>query len=186
MGLARGFPRLPAQRVAHVPRFRRADAALDIASGLAPLWHARASDSAHARLMDRAIDLADEQGIQTAALAEVLLWSGVIGIRVLDTDRADHYLERLKRGEEQARALADDRLIMLAAHCRVTTTVMTRDIERGVRATEEGLDIADAPWRGLLDQPLRSRRGSVGGIRGRAGQGCDAGTCCAGQRSAVG
>ena len=121
---------------------RRADAALDIASGLAPLWHARASDSAHARLMNRAIDLADDRGIQTAALAEVLLWSGVIGIRVLDADRADHYLELLKRGEEQARALADDRLIMLAAHCRVTTTVMTRDIERGVRATEEGLDIA--------------------------------------------
>ncbi len=120
----------------------RAEAALDLLTALAPYWDARASHSAHARLLNRTIELAEELDVRSAALAEALLWSGLLGIRVLVTDRADRYVDRLKRGEKRAHELGDDRLIMLAAHCRGLTTVMTGDIERGLQAMAEGLDIA--------------------------------------------
>lgn len=121
---------------------RRLEPAFDLLAALAPYWDSRASQSAHFRLLGRAIDLADERGVQSAGLAEALLWSGLIGIRVLITDAADRYVERLKRGEESARELADDRLMMLAAHCRTLTTVMTGEVERGIQATNDGLGIA--------------------------------------------
>jgi predicted ATPase/DNA-binding CsgD family transcriptional regulator len=128
----------------------RAEAALDLMTALAPYWDARASHSAHSRLLDRAIELAETQDIRSAALAEALLWSGVIGIRVLVADGLDRYVDRLTRGEDLARVLEDDRLIMRALHCRVLTTAMTRDLKRGERAAIEGLDIArrrgDAYW----------------------------------------
>jgi predicted ATPase/DNA-binding CsgD family transcriptional regulator len=120
----------------------RVEPALELLAALAPYWDARAAHSAHGRLLDRAIELAEESGTQSAAFAEALLWSGLMGIRVLVTATADRYAGRLKRGEELARQLADDRLIMLAAHCRVLTTVMTGDVERGVQATADGLEIA--------------------------------------------
>jgi len=123
-------------------RSERAERALDLMTALAPYWGARASYSEHSRLLDRAIDLAEAQGIRSAALAEALLWSGLIGIRVLVADGLDRYVDRLTRGEELARALGDERLIMRALHCRVITTAMTRDIDRGERAAGAGLEIA--------------------------------------------
>jgi predicted ATPase/DNA-binding CsgD family transcriptional regulator len=120
----------------------RAAEALDLAAGLAPYWDARAAHSAHSRLLDRAIDLGVESGLQPAALAEALLWSGLMGIRVLITDRADFYVERLKRGEELARESGDERLLLLAANCRALTTMMTGDVERGLQAVAEGLELA--------------------------------------------
>ncbi len=116
--------------------------ALELVAGLAPYWDARAAHQAHSRLLDRAIDLATESDIQSAALAEALLWSGLMGIRVLVADRADLYVERLDRGEEWARQFGDDRLLMLAAECRLLTTLMTGNFERGAQATTEGLEIA--------------------------------------------
>jgi predicted ATPase/DNA-binding CsgD family transcriptional regulator len=121
---------------------RRAEPALDLAAALAPYWDARAAHSAHSRLLDQAIELAAEADIQSAAVAEALLWSGLMGIRVLITETADRYVDRLKRGEQLARKLADEPLILLAAHCRVLTTIMTGDVAGGVQATAEGLDIA--------------------------------------------
>ena len=120
----------------------RVEPALDLVSGLAPYWDSHAANSAHSLLLDRTIELAAEADSQSAAAAEVLLWSGLMGIRVLVTDSADQYVERLKRGEELARRLADDRLIMLAANCRIQTTMMTGDVERAVQANAEGLEIA--------------------------------------------
>ena len=128
----------------------RAEAALDLIAALAPYWDARAPHAAHTRLLDQAIELAEGKGIRSAALAEALLWSGVIGIRVLVADGLDRYLERLNRGEELARALGDDLVIMHALRCRVLTTPMTRDLKRGMQATAEGIDIArrrgDVRW----------------------------------------
>ncbi len=121
---------------------RRAGPALDLAVALAPYWDARAAHVAHSRLLDQAIELAVAADLQSAAVAEALLWSGLIGIRVLSTETADRYVDNLKRGEELARKLTDERLVLLAAHCRVLTTVMTGDVEGGVQATAEGLDIA--------------------------------------------
>lgn len=120
----------------------RADSALDLLVGLAPYWDARASHPAHARLLDRAIELADGLRVRSAAFAEALIWSGTLGIRVLSRETADRYVDRLKRGEELAAELVDDRLLMLAAHCRVLTTVMTGEFERGVQAAADGLAIA--------------------------------------------
>lgn len=122
--------------------YRRAEPALDIAAALAPYWDARAGHAAHSRLLDETIKLAAESGIQSAAFAEVLLWSGLLGTRVLFTETADRYAGLLKQGEELAHKLADERLILLAAHCRVLTTAMTGDVAGGVQATAQGLDIA--------------------------------------------
>ena len=120
----------------------QAEAALDLLAALGPYWDARAPHAAHTRLLDQAIELAEGQGIRSAALAEALLWSGLIGIRVLVADGLDRYLERLNRGEELARALGDDLLILHALRCRVLTAPMTGDLKRGVQATAEGIDIA--------------------------------------------
>jgi predicted ATPase/DNA-binding CsgD family transcriptional regulator len=121
---------------------RCAEPALDIAASLAPYWDARAGHAAHSRLLDETIELASESGTQSGAFAEVLLWSGLLGIRVLSTETADRYAARLKQGEELAHKLADERLILLAAHCRVLTTAMTGDVAGGLQAAAQGLAIA--------------------------------------------
>ena len=129
----------------------RAEKRSSLVAGLAPYWDARAAHQAHS-LLDRAIELGAESDIQSAALAEALLWSGLMGIRVLVTERADLYVERLKRGEEWARQFGDDRLIMLAAECRLLTTLMTGDFERGAQATTERAGDRPAKRRAVLDQ----------------------------------
>ena len=89
----------------------RAADALDLLTGLAPFWNARASHAAHSALLDKAIGLAQAQDIRSGQLAEALLWSGLMGLRVLLPARKAEYIERLTRGEELARSarrLPDD------------------------------------------------------------------------------
>ena len=140
--LARGRARLPAQRAAAVPGLWARPRSARAGGGASALLGRPRGTPGPQRLLDRAIDLATESDIQSAALAEALLWSGLMGIRVLVADRADLYVERLDRGEEWARQFGDDRLLMLAAECRLLTTLMTGNFERGAQATTEGLEIA--------------------------------------------
>jgi predicted ATPase/DNA-binding CsgD family transcriptional regulator len=120
----------------------RATEALDLLAGLAPFWNARAAHPAHSALLDKAIGLAQAQGISSRQLAETLLWSGLMGLRVLVPDRKAEYLERLTRGEELARSIGDSEAILHALHCRILASPMTGELERAARLADEGLERA--------------------------------------------
>ena len=116
--------------------------ALDLLTGLAPFWNARASHAGHSALLDKAIGLAQAQDIRSGQLAEALLWSGLMGLRVLLPDRKAEYIERLTRGEELARSLDDSRLILRALHCRISVVAITGEFKRAAQDVEEGLAVA--------------------------------------------
>jgi predicted ATPase/DNA-binding CsgD family transcriptional regulator len=120
----------------------RAADALDLLTGLAPVWNARASHSVHSALLDKAIALAQAQGVRSGQLAEALAWSGLMGLRVLLPDREAEYIDRLTRSEELARSVGDSRAILLALHCRILASTMTRDFRGAAQAVGEGLERA--------------------------------------------
>ncbi len=120
---------------------RTADA-LDLLTGLAPFWNARASHAAHTALLDKAIGLAQAQEIRSGQLAEALLWSGLMGLRVLLPARKAEYIERLTRGEELTRSLGDSRMILRALHCRISVSAITGEFKRAAQEVNEGLAVA--------------------------------------------
>ncbi len=120
---------------------RPADA-LDLLTGLAPFWSARASHAAHSALLDKAIGLARAQDIRSGQLAEALLWSGLMGLRVLLPENKAQYVERLTRGEELARSLGDSRMILRALHCRISVCAITGEFKRASLDVAEGLELA--------------------------------------------
>jgi predicted ATPase/DNA-binding NarL/FixJ family response regulator len=121
---------------------QRAADALDLVTGLAPFWNARASHAAHSALLDKAIGLAHAQGIRSGQLAEALNWSGLMGLRVLLPDRRAEYLDRLARGEELARSVGDPLLILHALHCRILVSMIVNETGRAAQAADEGLELA--------------------------------------------
>jgi predicted ATPase/DNA-binding CsgD family transcriptional regulator len=121
---------------------QRATDALDLLTGLAPFWNARASYPAHGTLLDKTIELAQAQGIRSGQLAEALIWSGLMGLRVLLPDRKAEYMDRLAQGEELARSVGDPQVILHALHCRILVTAITREVKRAARAVTEGLERA--------------------------------------------
>ena len=121
---------------------QRAADALDLLTGLAPFWNARASHAAHTALLDKAIGLAQAEDIRSGQLAEALLWSGLMGLRVLLPDRKAEYIERLNRGEELARSLGDSRLILRALHCQISVSAVTGEFKRAAQDVDEGLAVA--------------------------------------------
>ncbi len=121
---------------------QRAADALDLLTGLAPFWNARASHPAHTALLDEAIGLAQAQGIRSGQLAEALLWSGLIGLRVLLPANKAEYVERLTRGEELARSLGDSRTILRALHCRISVSAITGEFKHAAQDLDDGLAIA--------------------------------------------
>jgi predicted ATPase/DNA-binding CsgD family transcriptional regulator len=120
----------------------RAAEALDLLSGLAPFWNARAAHPAHSALLDKAIGLAEAQGVRSRQLAETLNWSGLMGLRVLVPHRKLEYIDRLTRGEELARSIGDSELILHALHCRILVSPMIGELDRAVLAADEGLERA--------------------------------------------
>jgi predicted ATPase/DNA-binding CsgD family transcriptional regulator len=120
----------------------RAADALDLLTGLAPFWNARASHAAHSALLDKAIGLAQAQDLRSVQLSEALLWSGLMGLRVLLPANKAEYIERLTRGEELARSLGDSRMILRALHCRISVCAITGEFERAALDADEGLAIA--------------------------------------------
>ncbi len=120
----------------------RAADALDLLTGLAPFWNARASHAGHTALLDKAIVLAQAQDIRSGQLAEALLWSGFMGLRVLLPANKAEYIERLTRGEELARSLGDSRIILRALHCRISVSAITGEFKRAAQDINEGLTVA--------------------------------------------
>ena len=120
----------------------RADAALGLLAGLAPYWDSREPHPAHTQLIDRVIEMAERYDTDQAALARALLWSGLLGMRVLRTAGQAKFQERLRRGTDLARSLDDGSLLLLALHCQSLTIPMSGDAERAAGATAEGLELA--------------------------------------------
>ena len=120
----------------------RANAALGLVAGLAPYWNNREPRPAHTQLLDRVIELAEGQQTDMADMARALLWSGLLGIRVLHRAGQAKFRERLRRGADIARSLGDDSLLLLALNCQTLTSPMTGDAERAAGAAAEGLELA--------------------------------------------
>jgi predicted ATPase/DNA-binding CsgD family transcriptional regulator len=126
---------------------QRADEALDLAAALAPQWVNRALDPAYAQLLERAIEMAEQQDNHTGALAEAWTWSARLGLQVVTPERADVLVERLGQAEALARSLGDDDRLLPVLE--VITFVTWRStwgkdvpIERPKAAISEGLEVA--------------------------------------------
>jgi predicted ATPase/DNA-binding CsgD family transcriptional regulator len=120
----------------------RVDEALDLLAGLAPIWANRALEPAHRRLFEQTIEMAETHGRENGALAEALISSALLGIRVLAADRRDVFVERLSRGEELARQLGDDERVLRALDCWTRVAPMTGERARALAAISEGLELA--------------------------------------------
>jgi predicted ATPase/DNA-binding CsgD family transcriptional regulator len=129
------------------------DAALDLACGLASLWGMRGYYDAQAQLLDRALKLGENT--ETVAYANALLWSGYLGFEHIPTADPAVLVERLERGEAIARRLGDDETLLRALAHWLVVTPYTGDIERAVRASAEGLDLAERTghyrWLGQIE-----------------------------------
>jgi predicted ATPase/DNA-binding CsgD family transcriptional regulator len=121
---------------------QRVGEALDLLNGLAPQWVRRGYEPAHRRLLERTIHLAELQPTPTSALAEALIWSALLEIRVLSGDGVEGYVEQLDRGEQIARSIDDSNTLLRALDCAARVAPMTADHERAVAAIAEGLELA--------------------------------------------
>lgn len=93
-------------------------------------------------MLDKAIGLAQAQRIRSGQLAEALVWSGLMGLRVLLPANNAEYIERLTRGEDLARSLGDSPIILRALHCRISVSAITGEFNRAALAVDEGLALA--------------------------------------------
>ncbi len=121
---------------------RRADQALDLFNGLAPIWAKRPLEAAHRRVIERTIYLAEHDGRTNAALSEAWAWSAVLQLRVLVPDRPDTCVERLRRAEAMARSVGDDVRLLHALICRIMVAPMTGDMAGATAAISEGLNLS--------------------------------------------
>ena len=126
----------------------RPDLAADLLSGLLPYWHARGFHPVHHAQLERTLALATHAELRTAGQAEALLWSGLVGARVLSGGDHSRHSDQLRHGEELARSLADERLILLALHHRILAAPMTGELAHVGTMLQEGVELArrlDAP-----------------------------------------
>ena len=142
--------------------------AAELAAALAPYWNARGCHPAYQAMLDRAAELGEVHGIGTAALAEVQLWSGLIGIRARTAPDTTRYRDRLAQGEELARALGDDRLILHALSHRGHAAPMTGELASFPELLAEGLTRATA-----LAEPCWLARFGLAAARMAAVSGAD-------------
>jgi predicted ATPase/DNA-binding CsgD family transcriptional regulator len=120
----------------------RADEALDLVDAVAPHWVNRAVEPTHRQLLETAIGMAEQRGMQTSALAQAWTWSALLGLRVLTPEGAELLVERLERAEQLARSLADDSVLLLVLDSWTRVPYMTGDRERAMAALAEGLELA--------------------------------------------
>jgi predicted ATPase/DNA-binding CsgD family transcriptional regulator len=120
----------------------RVDQALDLFNGLAPIWANRPLEAAHRRLIERTIELAEDDGRRVAALSEAWAWSALLQIRVLAPDRPDTFVERLRQAEALARSIGDDGRLLHALLCRIRVAPMTGGLARATAALSEGLELS--------------------------------------------
>jgi predicted ATPase len=132
-----------------------ADEAIDIAAGLAPLWEARGYAAAYEKLLERTVQLGARSGAATIAHANVLLWSGLLGLRHHTAVERTELVDRIRRGEELARARHDDRTVLRALTHWMRAMPYTGDLERAHAASSEGLELAtrtgEDRWLGTIE-----------------------------------
>jgi predicted ATPase/DNA-binding CsgD family transcriptional regulator len=131
------------------------DAALDLACGLASLWSMRGYYAPQAELLERALKLGANAETPTLGYANALLWSGFLGFEHGTAADPAVLLDQLERGEALARGLGDDATLLRALAHWLVVTPYTGDIARAVRASEEGLELAERTghyrWLGQIE-----------------------------------
>ncbi len=102
-------------------------------------------DPVYEELLERTLKLGANREAASAAYANVLIWSGLLGLRHRPTEQQVERVElvdRLQRGEELARALGDDQTLLRALVLRMRSTPYTGDFARAQAASAEGLELA--------------------------------------------
>ena len=142
------------------------DEALELIAGSAPLWDVRGFHAAHAAVTERALALVRERPVVSAAHADVLLWSALLGLRHGGPVSPDELADRLRRGEEMARTLGVEASIIRALEFWMLSAPYTGEFGRALEAAQEGLARAaispDEPWLGRI-QVLAGMLAHVGG-----------------------
>ena len=133
----------------------RADEAIDLTAGLLPLWSMRGYYLAQEHLVERAIRAGDAAGIASIAYANVLLWSGRLGLQLGASVDRDALLDRMRRGEALARELDDTSTVLRALANRMLAVPYTGNVRDAQAASEEGLElaarVADQRWLGRIE-----------------------------------
>ncbi len=133
----------------------RADEAIDLVAGLVPLWSTRGYYAAQERLVERTLELGDAAGAASIAFANVLLWSGRLGLQQGGTVDRDVLVSRMQRGEQLARELNHTATILRALAYRMLAVPYTGNVADANEASEEGLELADRAgeqrWLGRLE-----------------------------------
>jgi predicted ATPase/DNA-binding NarL/FixJ family response regulator len=123
-----------------IERARTADA-LELLAALAPHWDT-GSYIEYQHLMDDVIEQAESREMNASGLAEALLWSALLRLRVLKSDGQEHALRQLRRGSQLADQLRDDRLRFMGLSIEMQTAPMTGRMDRCFDAGHEGLELA--------------------------------------------
>jgi DNA-binding CsgD family transcriptional regulator/tetratricopeptide (TPR) repeat protein len=126
----------------------RAAESVDLLSALAPYWSSSGYFSAHAGLLDEALAMAEREQLETAALAEVLVWSRSLSRDAGTDDELPR--ERLRAGEALARSLGDEHALLHALWASLLDAHLLGDEAAALERVDEGLDLArragDATW----------------------------------------
>ena len=133
----------------------RADDAIDLASGLLPLWSLRGYYAAQEQLVDRTLRLGAAAGAASIAYATVLLWSGRLGLQQGATVDREILLSRMQRGETLARELNHTPTILRALAYRMLAVPYTGNVADAKDASDEGLELAERAeeqrWLGQIE-----------------------------------
>ncbi len=131
-----------------------ADAALDLARGLATHWDLQGYGPVQEQVLERAIELGAHNGADPARLANATLWSAYLGLRHSSGARPDDLVARIREAERLAASVADDQAAFHAQNVWLLVTPTTGDLAQATAATEEGLRLAerndDEGWRASI------------------------------------
>ena len=132
-----------------------ADDALDLARGLGSHWDLRGYGPFQEQLLERALELGEQTGADPSRLANATLWSAYLGLRHASSLDHDELVVRIRRAEEQAASVGDDRAAFHAQSVWLLVTPITGDVIQAKAAVEEGLRLAERNrhdgWRATIE-----------------------------------
>jgi predicted ATPase/DNA-binding CsgD family transcriptional regulator len=131
------------------------DEAVDLVVGLAPIWSMRGYFRAQEELLERTLQRAAADEVVSAAYANALLWSGLLGLQRGATQEVRVLVDRLGQGEALARQVGDDATRLRALGFTVLSAPYSGDLVRADDASREGLELAarigDERWLGQIE-----------------------------------
>jgi predicted ATPase/DNA-binding CsgD family transcriptional regulator len=115
---------------------------LDLVVGLAPIFASRGYHAAHERIVEDALETATARGLRTPTYGNALLWSALLGLRNSTGARHSELIDRLRTGEQLARDIAADDVLLRALAFWLRALPFTGDEKAATRAINEGLELA--------------------------------------------